>query len=175
MSSPINLSSSPTDTKPPSPTTTNPFNSRTVTYIRIGPNQALRVIFFLRRKDWEWFDKERLHKVVQALFPLIPARLNSIRGVGGKEAKDAGFAEVYRDVDWQMSYYFKSTDVRHSVMMKQNETYNGLMVHPKTLAVIVEPFVPGQDTKPPDFIGFNYLENLIIHTSTDDSFTLNLA
>ena len=96
MSSPHTLSSSPTDAKAP-PNPTNPFNSRTVTYIRIGPTQALRVIIFLRRKDWEWFDKSRLQKVVQALFPLIPAKLNSLRGVAGKEAKDAGLAEVYRD------------------------------------------------------------------------------
>ncbi|KAJ3041145.1 hypothetical protein HDV00_009860 [Rhizophlyctis rosea] len=85
-----------TSANPPPEAPTNPFNSRTVTYIRIGANHALRAVIFLRKIDWNWFDDKRLQQVITALFPIIPTKLASVQGVGGKESKDAGFADVYR-------------------------------------------------------------------------------
>ncbi|CAG8694974.1 10521_t:CDS:2, partial [Acaulospora morrowiae] len=73
-------------------------------------------------------------EVLAALQKVIPKNLSKDRK---KKAEDK---DVYRGINLQMAYYFKPTEARHSILLKdKNVTYQGFSIFRKTLVIIVEP------------------------------------
>ncbi|KAI8916642.1 hypothetical protein DFJ77DRAFT_347528 [Powellomyces hirtus] len=130
----------------------SPFATRNIRYIRVGDTTALHLTFYLRKQHLPWF--------TEAVFErLIPAKLS--REV--IEKKEQGLADVYRARNFQMAYYLRPTEIRHSVLEKNpsSTAYTRLQLHSQALTLIVEPYdVNDKEAPPPDFLGFNYKSSM---------------
>ncbi|KAL1916972.1 uncharacterized protein VTP21DRAFT_5169 [Calcarisporiella thermophila] len=158
------------------------YSTRNIRYLRIGEKQVLQMVLYLKEENVAWFNDHIMQQVLSAIQPVISKKFSEEDKKKGKDT----VADVFRGADFQFAYYFKPTDTRHCILMKDisftapernaasdNEedieedvklklkaTYDNLALHRKTLVVVVEPYSPQRP--PPDFMGFEYRRELSI-------------
>ncbi|CAG8495663.1 15532_t:CDS:2 [Acaulospora colombiana] len=130
-----------------------------IRYLRISERKVLPLILYVRPENTGWFNEVLFQEVLAALQKVIPKNLSKER------KKKTSDKNVYRGTNLQMAYYFKPTETRHSILLKDknyvfsseespdgdededeeekkpvlNITYQGFSIFRKTLVIIVEP------------------------------------
>ncbi|CAG8494007.1 26063_t:CDS:10, partial [Racocetra persica] len=89
------------------------YSTRNIRYLRISEKQVLPLILYLKPEHINWFNDIIFQEVLSALQKLIPKKFS-------REKKKFG-SDIYREGKFQFAYYFKNTDVRHSVLEKNKK------------------------------------------------------
>lgn len=162
-------------------------------FIRIGTKHVLETHIHIASNYTDWFYAENVFEVccVPILKTRLRARLRSLSSSdnnnikNGKDNRDTlrgtmtsshSNADVFRDPKkgFQMAYFFRKSPERRTVLASHlhdtsSESYTKLLVVPRTLEVIVEPFnplaAPGSklaSQNVPDFLNLQYKYNATI-------------
>ncbi|KAJ1548764.1 hypothetical protein HK405_015506 [Cladochytrium tenue] len=132
------------------------FGVKNVYYLRVGRWRVMQFVLLMRSADVPWFSDLMLQKVLSAIEPLIVPKMEKEQA-----AKEKGLADVYRCDEFQLAYYVKPCDGRHSVVVRTpaavaavaptaavesakipsvaREVYEGHVVHGQALWAAVEP------------------------------------
>ncbi|RIA85695.1 hypothetical protein C1645_363749 [Glomus cerebriforme] len=92
----------------------NIYSTHNIRYLRISEKQVLPLIIYLRQENLSWFDDIIFQEILSALQRIIPKKFSGKKINGSNKS----LSDIYRGSNFQFAYYFKPTDVKHSVLIK---------------------------------------------------------
>ncbi|GAA5949799.1 hypothetical protein JCM3765_007695 [Sporobolomyces pararoseus] len=107
------------------------FAPRKSSYLRISPTLVLQLILYLEPHHVEWMNVGVLERILIALRERIPLKLeqeeigvNNRGGGGGKSSgKQKDKVDVFRGSDYQMAFFFRKTNDKHVVLLKEKHLH----------------------------------------------------
>ncbi|CAB4487695.1 hypothetical protein RhiirA5_486077 [Rhizophagus irregularis] len=92
------------------------YSTYNIRYLRISEKQVLPLIIYLRQENLSWFNDIIFQEILSALQRIIPKKFLGKK----KNASDKSLSDIYRGSNFQFAYYFRPTDVKHSILIKDN-------------------------------------------------------
>ncbi|CAG8629125.1 952_t:CDS:2 [Ambispora gerdemannii] len=161
------------------------YTTYTQRYIRVSEKHILPLIIYLRPENTNWFNDGMFQELIEKLNKFLPQKIDSMRKRKSNESKDKQeeqqiSADIFRE-KFHCAYYFRPTDIRHSVLIKDKRymlpssrkskskeleevkpdfqvNYNGFSIFIKTLVVVVEPI--GETFEFIDNVKAKYVDSL---------------
>ncbi|GAA5899143.1 uncharacterized protein JCM6883_005121 [Sporobolomyces salmoneus] len=102
------------------------FAPRKSSYLRISPTLVLQLILYLEPHHVEWMNVGVFERMLVALRERIPRKLEQEditgrKGGGGGKQKDK--VDVFRGTDYQMAFFFRRTNDKHVVLLKEKHLH----------------------------------------------------
>ncbi|CAG8439231.1 7433_t:CDS:2 [Ambispora leptoticha] len=102
--------------------TTTRYTTYTQRYIRVSEKHILPLIIYLRPENTNWFNDGMFQELIVKLSKFLPPKIDSMRKRKSNESEDKQeeqqiSADIFRE-KFHCAYYFRPTDVRHSVLIK---------------------------------------------------------
>ncbi|GBB86097.1 hypothetical protein RclHR1_12550006 [Rhizophagus clarus] len=103
------------------------YSTYNIRYLRISEKQVLPLIIYLRQENLSWLNDIIFQEVLSALQRIIPKNFSRKK----KNVSDKSLSDIYRGSNFQFAYYFKPTDVKHSILIKSQTEHNEIKESPK--------------------------------------------
>ncbi|CAG8523132.1 3008_t:CDS:10 [Diversispora eburnea] len=127
------------------------FSTYNIHYLRISAKQVLPLILYIKPDNINWFNDIIFQCIAEV--SIIDILMNSLM--------NSLMSSLM--TNFQMAYYFKPTDTRHSILVKI--TYEGFAIFRKSLVVIVEPLC--------EIVEFGNNVRTVSYMSIDDYFAID--
>ncbi|GAA5828100.1 hypothetical protein JCM5353_005218 [Sporobolomyces roseus] len=129
------------------------FTPRQSSYLRISPTLVLQLILYLEPHHVEWMNVGVFERILVALKDRIPLKLQleeigrGTKSSSGKQKREK--VDVFRGTDYQMAFFFRKTNDKHVVLLKEKHLHYVTRSVPRPQPQPRQPRSPSFSLPPP--------------------------